>query len=230
MSHDSDPAPDTHPDTDTETDYRFLDLATAGGFRRALMNELVAPRPVAWVSTRDAEGRPNLAPFSHFNVVSSAPPVVVFSCNTPEDRPQKDTLANVGATGVFTINIASFPQREAMVETSAQLPPGADEFAAAGLDKLPGQAIDVPRVAGAPASLECRLDRVVRIEGTGPGESDSHVVFGRVVGVHMRADLLDGEGRFRTAEAMPLGRLGGVRYVSTGDSFALPPRFRPRAG
>lgn len=209
------------------TGYRFVDPSVQP-YRRSLINELVAPRPVGWISSLDSRGRPNLAPFSHFNVVSSAPPMVIFSCNTPGDRALKDTLANVLATGEFVVNLASYPQRQAMVATSEPVPHGHDEFDLSGLSKLPSLRVSPPRVAGAPAALECRLDRVVRLAGDGPGESDSHVVFGRVVGMHLRDDLVNDEGRFDTVAARPLGRLGGVRYVSTAETFALPAPFKAR--
>lgn len=212
---------------DARTQYRFVDPSVVP-YRRSLMNELVAPRPVAWVSSIDAEGRTNLAPFSHFNVVSSAPPIVMFSCNTPTDRALKDTVSNVIATGEFVVNLASYPQREAMVATSEPVAHGVDEFDLAGLSKLPSIRVAAPRVAGAPAAMECRLERVVRLEGRAPGESDSQVVFGRVVGMHLREDLVDSQGRFDSVAALALGRLGGVRYVTTTGNFALPAPFKAR--
>ncbi|WP_373356244.1 flavin reductase family protein [Pseudoroseicyclus sp. CXY001] len=208
--------------------HTFVDPAE-GRFRRAFLNELVAPRPIGWISTLDGAGRANLAPFSHFNVASSAPPIVMFSCNTPEDREQKDTLANVLETGEFVVNMASFGQKEAMIESSAPLPAGTDEFAAAGLTKLASRKVAAPRVAGAPAHMECRLWHVLHIKATTEVESDSHVVFGKVVGIHMRADLIDAQGRFKTVEAMPVARLGGIQYLSTTDIFELPPKFKRRS-
>ena len=69
----------------------FIDIGT-GHYKRGIFNAIVAPRPIGWMSTVDAQGRPNLAPFSYFNIMSNDPPVLAFSCNTPEDRPEKDTL------------------------------------------------------------------------------------------------------------------------------------------
>lgn len=212
---------------DCSSDFLFVD-PTVAPFRRALLNEIVAPRPIAWISTLDAEGRANLAPFSHFNVISSAPPMVMFACNTPTDRALKDTVSNAIATKEFVVNMASYPQRDEMVETSAPMATGIDEFAQTGIAQAASRFVRPPRVALAPASLECRLERVIIIPGEGPGESDSQVVFGRVVGIQLRADLVDDRGRFQTLLAQPLGRLGGVDYVATSETFTLPPRFRAR--
>lgn len=206
----------------------FIDTE-AEAFRRALLNELVAPRPVGWISTLDSRGRANLAPFSHFNVVSSAPPIIMFSCNTPEDRALKDTISNVMETEEFVVNMASFELREAMVATSAQMPPEVDEFESAQLEKLPSCKVRPPRVARAPAQMECRLWHVMRIEAGDETESESQVIFGKVVGIHMRPDLVDDQGRFRTVAAQPIARLGGIQYLTTTDVFELPRKFRSRS-
>ena len=206
----------------------FVDPAADKSFRRGLLNELVAPRPIGWISTVNLEGVANLAPFSHFNVVSSSPPAVMFSANTPLDRERKDTVANVLALGEFVVNIASFSLREQMVASSVPVPFGTDEFAVVGLEREPSVHVRPPRVAGTPASLECRLLQVVTIEGRGDGESDSQVVFGRVVGIHMRDELVGPDGRFDTVRAEPVARLGGHRYVSTSKVFELPPAFKAR--
>ena len=92
----------------------FLDLAATPGFKRTLFNAIVAPRPIGWISTVDTLGRVNLAPFSHFNLVSTAPPVVMFSCNAPADRPEKDTIANVRETGEFVTNLVTWSLRQPM--------------------------------------------------------------------------------------------------------------------
>ena len=92
----------------------FIDPLTSPGFKRSIFNAIVAPRPIGWISSVAADGRPNLAPFSQFNLVSTAPPVVMFACNTPEDRAEKDTIANVKATGEFVVNLVSWDLRDAM--------------------------------------------------------------------------------------------------------------------
>ena len=132
----------------------FVDPRTAKNLNRAIFNAIVAPRPIGWISSQSADGHVNLAPFSHFNIVSSAPAVVVFSCNTPADRPQKDTLANVRATGEFVYNLATLDLCAAVNKTSTAATPEIDEFELAGLEKAPSVYVKAPRVAASPANLE----------------------------------------------------------------------------
>ncbi|ALK33448.1 flavin reductase family protein [Burkholderia plantarii] len=190
----------------------FIDPAATPGFKRTLFNAIVAPRPIGWISTVNGRGQVNLAPFSHFNLVSTAPPVVMFSCNTPADRAEKDTIANVRETGEFVTNLVSWDLREPMNHSSIDAPYGIDEFELAGLAKAPSVMVRPPRVAASPACMECRLLRIVGIEPTGPGETASQVVFGRVVGVHLDPRFVGEDGRFDTVRAEPLTRLDGNRY------------------
>ena len=204
----------------------FLDPQQTPGFKRTIFNAIVAPRPIGWISSMDVGGRVNLAPFSQFNLVSTAPPVVMFSCNTPEDRPEKDTLSNVRATGEFVANIVSWDLRHAMNTTSTPCPPGDDEFVLAGLEKAESVKVRPPRVAAAPANLECTVLRIVDIEPEFPGETRSSVVFGRVVGVHLAEEYLDADGRYDTAKARPVTRLGGANYATVGEIIQMPAPFR----
>ena len=204
----------------------FVDPRTAENFNRAIFNAIVAPRPIGWISSQSAEGAVNLAPFSHFAIVSTAPPVILFSCNTPADRAEKDTLANVRATGEFVFNLATYDLREFVNKTSTPAPHGVDEFELAGLEKAPSVNVKPPRVLASPANLECTLLRVVTIEPELPGETPSNVVFGRVVGLHMRDEFVTATGRFDTAKAQPLTRLGGINYAPPGAIFEMPPPFK----
>lgn len=160
----------------------FVDPSTTTKLNRAIFNAIVAPRPIGWISSQSPEGHVNLAPFSHFNIVSTAPPVILFSCNTPGDRAEKDTLANVRATGEFVFNLATFDLREAVNATSTPAAPEIDEFMLAKLEKAPSINVKPPRVAASPANLECRLLRIVEIEPEQPGDTSSNVVFGHVSG------------------------------------------------
>ena len=207
----------------------FIDPLTYPGFKRSIFNAIVAPRPIGWISTMALDGRVNLAPFSQFNLVSTAPPVVMFACNTPEDREQKDTIANVIAIGEFVVNLVSWDLREAMNLTSMPLPHGTDEFEHAALEKAPSTHVRPPRVAASPASLECRMIQRVDIAPDYPGETPSTVIFGRVVGLHLREDCLDADGRFDTVKARPLTRLGGFQYATVGDIVEMRSPF-VRAG
>ena len=207
----------------------FIDPETSTELKRSIFNAIVAPRPIGWISSISRDGQINLAPFSHFNIVSTSPPVLIFSCNSPEDRPEKDTLANVRATGEFVFNLVSYDLRDAMNITSTAAPHGVDEFELAQLDKAPSIKVRPPRVAASPANLECRVLRIVEIVPELPGDTASNVVFGRVVGLHVQEQFLDGAGRFDTVKARPLTRLGGIQYASPGPIIEMKQPFR-RAG
>ncbi|CAB3671382.1 hypothetical protein LMG3458_01112 [Achromobacter deleyi] len=199
----------------------FLDPAATPGFKRTLFNAIVAPRPIGWISTVDALGRVNLAPFSHFNLVSTAPPVVMFSCNAPADRPEKDTIANVRETGEFVTNLVTWSLRQPMNASSFNAPRGVDEFELAGLAKAPCVLVKPPRVAASPASMECRLLRIIDIDPIGPDDTRSNVVLGLVVGVHLDERYVDADGYFDTARTEPLTRLDGNRYATVGPLDVL---------
>jgi flavin reductase (DIM6/NTAB) family NADH-FMN oxidoreductase RutF len=169
-----------------------------------LFNAIVAPRPIGWISSISPSGEVNLAPFSYFNGISSRPPMVMFACNRAPDRASKDTLANLRARGEFVFNFVSRELGAAMNLSSAPLPHGGDEFAFAGLERAPSRVVAPPRVAASPAS------RTV-----------SSVVIGRVVGVHLRADLVDADGGFDTVAADPIVRMGGTAYAALGDVFQM---------
>ena len=180
-------------------------------------NAIVTPRPIGWISSRDAEGRANLAPYSFFNAVAYVPPQVMFASTSskPDQEDTKDSVANIRATGIFCVNIVSEALKNAMNATSATLSRETDEFAHAGLTAAPCETIDCPRVAEAPANLECRMTRIVTLEGTA-----NHVVFGEVTGVHMRDDCLR-DGRFDITTYGPLSRLGYRDYTVIRDIFEL---------
>ncbi len=207
----------------------FIDPETSQDLKRSIFNAIVAPRPIGWISSISPAGQVNLAPFSHFNIVSTAPPVLIFSCNSPEDRVEKDTLANVRATGEFVFNLVSYELREAMNMTSTAAPHGIDEFELAGLEKAASIKVWPPRVAASPANLECRVLRIVEIAPEGKGETASNVVFGRVVGLHIQDQYLDDAGRFDTVKARPLTRLGGMQYAAPGPIIEMQQPFK-RAG
>lgn len=193
---------------------------------RAIFNAIVAPRPIGWISSLSPAGHVNLAPFSHFNIVSTAPAVILFSCNTPGDRAEKDTLANVRATGEFVYNLATYDLRDAVNMSSTPAAPEIDEFELAGLEKAASVNVKPPRVAASPANLECKVLRIVEIEPELPGDTASNVVFGRVVGMHIRDEYVMANGRFDTVKANPLTRLGGIQYAAPGPIFEMPAPFR----
>jgi len=152
----------------------------------------------------------------------------MFSCNAPEDRAEKDSVANVRATGEFVTNLVTWELRDAMNNTSFNAPHGTDEFELAGLAKAPSIKVKPPRVAASPASMECKLYKIMEIEPIGPGDTASHVVFGHVVALHLDDSLLDSSGRFDVVRSRPLTRLGGSQYAAPGELVELgrpnPPR------
>ncbi len=190
-------------------------------FRPSIVNAIVAPRPIGWISTVNALGGPNLAPFSYFNAISTSPPMVAFSVNGAADREEKDTLANVRVVPEFVANFASYALREAVNVTSATAAPGVSEFELAGLECAPGVTVGVPRVKAAAANLECRVVRIVDLPPSQPGERHSALVVGRVVAVHVQDVLLTEDDRFDTVEAAPIMRMGGATYARLGETFEM---------
>ena len=168
---------------------------------------LVAPRPIGWVSTVSKDGVPNLAPYSLFNAVSSRPPYVMFSSETV-----KDTLRNVQDTGEFVCCLATWALRDHMNATSAPVPPDVDEFRFGGLTAAASTAVKPPRVKESPAALECRLWQTVAVPGEKPDEPAAHVVFGRVVGIHIDDAFIDGD-LVDTGAMRPIARLGYFDYA-----------------
>ena len=190
-------------------------------YRSSLFNSIVAPRPIGWVSTLGPDGTANLAPFSYFNGISASPPMVMFANNAPEDRPEKDSLANVRESGEFCVNLATYALRQAVNATSATVARGVDEFELAGLTKAPCELVRCPRVGESPAALECKVLRIVDFPPQRPGDRACGVVFGRVVAVHIDDDHLDTQGRFDVLKAAPIARLGGFSYLRVSELFTL---------
>jgi flavin reductase (DIM6/NTAB) family NADH-FMN oxidoreductase RutF len=195
----------------------FYRPAEGHGLPHNPFNAIVTPRPIGWISTRDATGRENLAPYSFFNAVAYVPPQVMFASTgaKPDREGTKDSVAIIRETGVFAVNIVEYAMRDAMNATSRSLPAGSDEFAEAGIERAPCETIACSRVAGAPAVLECRMTQVVRLAGEA-----NHVVFGEVVGIHLRDDCLV-DGRFDVTRFQPLARLGYRDYARVSEVFSL---------
>ena len=188
--------------------------------RAGLLNALVLPRPIGWISTLDAQGRANLAPYSFFNAVAYTPPQIMFSATGPHDHGGlKDSLANIEATGEFVANLATWELREAVNASSIGAPHGFDEFAHAGLAKAPAELVKPPRVAQSPVHLECLLSRIVELESVFP-ERPARMVIGRVVGVHVADALLVG-GRIDPLRLDPIARLGYDQFTRLREVFAM---------
>ncbi|WP_290649832.1 flavin reductase family protein [Aquisalimonas sp.] len=178
-------------------------------------NAMVAPRPIGWISSMDSGGHLNLAPYSFFNAFNYRPPIVGFA-----SVGYKDSVRNIEDTGEFGWNLATRPLAEAMNATCATVAPEVDEFALAGLTPVASRVISVPRVAEAPVSFECRVSQVLQLQGADGQKADTWMVFGEVVGVHIRTELLK-EGIYDTAAAEPILRAGGP-----ADYFGIDRRQR----
>lgn len=196
-----------------------LDLSklSVGDAYKLLIGTIV-PRPIAWVSTVNKKGQPNLAPFSFFNGVCSNPPSLLFCpVNHPDGR-EKDTLRNIRATKQFVVNVASETLARQMNQSSANYAPEINEFSETGLAEAPSKMIKPPRVSGAPASFECELLQIVPV---GPGGAGSgHVVIGKILYAHF-ADGVYRDGKINLEALMPIARLGGPNYCPVRDVFSL---------
>ncbi|HXV29822.1 MAG TPA: flavin reductase family protein [Sinorhizobium sp.] len=176
---------------------------------------IVSPRPIGWIGTRAADGSLNLAPYSFFNAISDRPKLVMFSSSG-----YKDSVRNIEETGTFTASFASRNLSEAVNLTSVAAPHGESEFAIAGLTPVEGTLVKAPFVGEAFAALECRMTEILRPKGLDGVVSDSYVVIGQVVGIHIRDEAIR-DGRFDVAAVRPLARLGYMDYCDGGDVFEM---------
>lgn len=194
----------------------FYRPAEGHGLPHNPFTAVVSPRPIGWISTRGAFGD-NLAPYSFFNAVAYAPPQVMFASTSskPDRGDTKDSVANIRETGVFAVNIVGWDQREAMSQTSGPWDATTDEFALAGLTKALCETIPCPRVATAPATLECRMTQIVTLKG-----QSNFLVLGEVTGVHLRDDCLNA-GRFDVTRYQPVARSGYQDYSVVREVFVM---------
>ena len=184
---------------------------------RVLVN-LIAPRPIAWVSTQNHSGQSNLAPFSFFNGVGSNPPCLMFAPANRADGSKKDTLRNLETNREFVVNLVSFSQAEAMNQTAAEYPEEISEFERCHIAAAPSNHVKPLRVADSVASFECELIQTIEI-GTGPG--GANLVLGRIVAIHIKDEVIDAEGHVRGEQLDLIGRLGGTEYARVTDRFSL---------
>ena len=176
---------------------------------------IVVPRPIGWVSTLDAEGKVNLAPYSYFNAFSDEPPIVGFSSTG-----YKDSVSNVAETGEFVCNMASFDLFEQMSKTSAPLPHGESEFVHAGLEQTPSLVVKPPRIAGIATAMECKLLSITELQDLNGKKAGSFLVLGQVVSVYID-DRFIKDGRLDTLAIRPLARLGYQDYAAVERIFSL---------
>ena len=188
-----------------------------------LMIGIIVPRPIAFVSTVDAAGIRNLAPFSYFTACSSNPPVVCFcTAVRKEPRPHKDTLLNVEATQEFVVNIVSEEFAGQMNQCSADVAPEVDEFELSGLTAVASELVKPPRVAQSKVQMECRLHQIIRVSDKPGG---GILVLGEILRFHVLESLFEdangGSYKIDPDKLNAIGRMGGPSYVRTHDRFDM---------
>jgi len=181
-----------------------------------ILATLVTPRPIALVTSLGPDGVVNAAPFSFFNVLGAEPPIVGFAPGDRDDGTPKDTARNVRLTHEFVVNLVEEPMAEAMNRCAASLPYGVSELKEAGLTTAPSSSVNPPRIAEAPASLECAEWGTLQIGA-------NRLVIGVVKRVHLRDELFDVERRRVHADKLHLiGRMASPHwYCRTRDRFEL---------
>ncbi|HET9017937.1 MAG TPA: flavin reductase family protein [Acetobacteraceae bacterium] len=191
--------------------------------RYKLLTSTIVPRPIAWITSLDAEGRLNAAPFSFFNALAGDPPIVGVGIGGrhPGRRAGhwKDSAANIRARGEFVVNLVPYELREAMNITAIEFEAELDEVAEAGLETAPSTKVAPPRLAASPVALEC--ERFVTLEVA----VDRTIVLGRVVAMHVRDDAVLNAERCHidTPKLDLIGRMhGGGWYARTTDRFEMP--------
>ncbi len=196
------------------------------GLPRDPFSAIISPRPIAWISSRGADGATNLAPYSFFNAIAYTPPqIMISSLGRKADRARgKDSFSHISETGVFCVNIAGHEDREALNQSSADYPRDISEFEVLGLEMAECETIACPRLAHAPAALECRLTRTIDLEG-----EHNVLILARVEAIHLRDDCITPEGRFDITRFRPLARLGYMDFASIDTVFQMKrPKLDPQ--
>ncbi|WP_137132747.1 flavin reductase family protein [Rhizobium sp. FY34] len=186
------------------------------GFAHDPWNALIAPRPIAWISTRSTSGVANLAPYSFFNAVSGAPPFVMFS-----SAGRKDSQRNIEETGEFVVNMATEALVQQLNDSCFPFSADVDEFERTGLTSVEARNLGhAPRLAESPVSIECRLSQIVELKTASGAPVRSMVIFGEVLGIHIDENIIH-DGRVDLAIARPLSRLGYMDYAGLGPIFEI---------
>ncbi len=191
-----------------------------------ILSTAVAPRPIAFASTVDGQGRVNLSPFSYFNVFSTVPPILVFSpIRRGRDGSAKDTLNNIAEVPEVVVSTVNHPMVEQMSLTSTEYPTGTDEFLKGGFTPVSSDCIRPPRVGESPVSFECQVDQVIAL---GDGGGAGNLVICRVVRIHLADSVLDDEGKLDTRRLNLVARMGGNDYchVTPDTLFEIPKPLR----
>jgi flavin reductase (DIM6/NTAB) family NADH-FMN oxidoreductase RutF len=193
----------------------FYEPKNGHGLPHDPFKAIIAPRPIGWITSMSAKGEINLAPYSFFNGVRSRPPMVMFS-----SEGRKDSLEFIEETKEFVCNLATWDLRDQMNQTSAPYPRGVNEITQAGLTAAPSRLVKPPRVAEAPAALECKFVQTVQLTDENGAPYDGWMVIGRVVGVYIDERFIK-NGLLDTAAMKPIARGGYHDYSVLTESFTM---------
>src|SRR6476620_11730924 len=186
--------------------------------RYKLLLATVLPRPIAWITTKDAGGGINAAPFSFFNVFGNDPATVGVGIGSKAPGEPKDTRANIRANEQFVVNLVPFSLAQQMRVTSIAFPKGVEEPPEAGLSLAPSERVSVPRIAQAPVSMECTFMQEVVL-------GSFSLVLGQILLIHVQDEaVIDRTRQYVDASKLDLiGRMEGAWYTKTTDRFEMPP-------
>lgn len=201
--------------------FHSYEPAAGHRLRHSPLNAIVAPRPIGWISTIDAQGRRNLAPYSFFNLFHYDPPILAFA-----GTDWKNTIANAAATREFVWNLVTEELGDRMATTSAPVAHGVDEFELAGLTPLKASKVQCPMVAESRVTMECRVANVMQLQSAAGELLAGWMVFGEVVAVHIDQSLLK-NGVYQTALARPLMRAGGLSDYAVVTEASMTRIARP---
>jgi len=183
--------------------------------RYRILASLITPRPIAWITTADEEGRLNAAPFSFFNVFGSNPPIVAFAPGNKDRCTPKDTARNIRHSGEFVVHMVSEALSDSMVATSASLPHGTSELADLPLTTAPSEKVAVPRILEAPVAMECTEHSTIEI-------GSNRLIIGIVHFIHTHEGIIDENGYLTPGSYHPLGRMASPDwYARTTDQFEI---------
>jgi len=186
--------------------------------RHLFMGNLVVPRPIALVATISADGIPNLAPYSLFNIVCYHPvPIVFYTPMRKADGQKKDSLANVEQTEEFVINLVTEEIADKMNVSSGNYPPEVNEFDESQLTAIPADLVRAPLVKESPFNLECKLHQIVSF---GKPDIAGEMIMGEVLRVHVKDELWN-DGIIDANRAHLIGRMGWGLYTRTSDLFEI---------
>lgn len=201
---------------DPLSDYHSFDPAEGHGLPHDPIKAIVAPRPIGWISSVDNNGKPNLAPYSYFNIFSHKPPILIFG-----SEGRKDSLTNIEQTKSFVFNLATRNLSKALNQTSAPYPPEVDEFTLAGLKTVASDKVAAPRVAGVAAAMECKLVQIQAMKNAAGKDIGAYLIIGEVVQVHIDKAFLV-EGLFDITKARTIARCGyRGDYIEAEKTFEM---------